>query len=240
MAKYSSNLIFMLISASRTKKLSWLLAFLLVVHAVTSGISLCYQQKGYLVSLSTPFGIFRLVYAALNLLICLPFIPAYYQHRVACARSNTVSDKYIKDILGIARLALFVECSAFSDLITLTEKSTFIQKLRISSFIKGAQIVIICCYFFQWEVLRRILRCWHLWVHGKIIALSILMFATLAYILSQQDGDIKANEDEGMNGVAMGLFGAIYGFICSVLVDWVVVHSCPDDSRREAIELQGG
>jgi hypothetical protein len=209
------------------------------VHAITSGISLYYEQKGHLVSLSTAFGIFRFVYASLNLLICIPLIPAFYQHRIACAQSNSVSDKYIKDILGIARLALFVQCSSFSDLIALTEKSTFIQKIRTFSFIKGAQIVIICCYFFQWEVLRRILRYLRLWVHGKIIALSVLMFATVTYIMTQQDGDIKANENAGMNGVAMWLFGAIYGFIGSVLVDWAVLHSSRDDSRREAIELQG-
>jgi hypothetical protein len=164
----------------------------------------------------------------------------YYRHRIVCAQSNRVPDKYIKDILSIARLALFVDCGAFSDLITLTEKSTFIQKLRTFSFIKGAQLVILCCYFLQWEVLRRIMRNLRLWVHGKMIALSILMLATVMYIYTQQDGDIKANENVGMNGVAMGLFGGIYGFIGSVLVDWVVLHLSLDDSRREAIELQGG
>jgi hypothetical protein len=237
----SLNLSHLANSASRTQKLGYFLIFLVGAHGIISLISLYCQQKGHVVDVTTRFGTFQFVYAALNILICGPLIPSYYQHRVACARSTNASDPYIKGILSIARLAVFVECSAFADINTLAESSAFIQKLRIISFFRGAQIVIFCCFLLQWEAARRVLRRFCLWEHGKILVLVALMFAASIFIMTQQDGEIKVKDDYGMNELAMGLLGAIYGFVGSIIMDWTVLHSSLqlNASNGEHIELRG-
>jgi hypothetical protein len=187
---------------------------------------------------TTRFGTFQFVFAALNILISGPLIPAYYQHRIACARSSNASDPYIKGILTIARLAVFILCSAFADINTLAESSAFIQKLRIISFFRGAKIFIFCCFLLQWEAARRVLRRCYLWEHGKILVLVALMFAVSIFIMTQQDGEIKVKDDYAMNELAMGLLGAIYGFVGSVIMDWAVLHSSLTVSRTECVELR--
>lgn len=225
--------------ASRTHKLLYFLVILLGAHIGLSLLSLHFQQNGPVADVTTPFVIFHFVYSALNLIICAPIIGAYYQHRIACARSTNASDPYIKDILTVARLAVFIECNAFPEIITLAGSSTFIQELRIMSFFRGVQLVILCCFIFQLEAARRVLRRCHLWDHGKVFVLLALMFAASIFIMTQQDGEIKVKDDYEMNELAMGLLGAIYGFVGSFIMDWAVLHSSLNTSRGENIELRG-
>jgi hypothetical protein len=188
-------------------------------------IKICHSGDAKYLTLNSAFGIFVVTYSCVVLGISIPITVNYYFHCYTCAKTNCRSEDSIRRTIWVARSYFLLVPLSFNEVVMFYPKLTALQMTRIGFFLKGLQLSILLLLWSGFTFIRGIINRIGLWQNGKVILLTILIFAMLVVAFTETRDKDMVNADWRMNAAVMGLIGTITGLVFSLIFDWIVLHA---------------
>ena len=161
----------------------------------------------------------------------------FYVNWSLCTMWHRGTNVYRADTLAIARKFFLLLVLGIYEVLLLIPKVSLLRDRRSHTFLYGILSAMLSLIVVNWACIKKLMECIQVWKHGKIVLIGSLAVAVCIIAIVPDNGEAKVEEDETVNGLLMGFYGAMMGLLFSFIGDWFLLHS-PRKDELELIELQ--